>query len=271
MSTPTNMARNSAFDEEVEMAAARLVAEQTEVNEALVQRIFRYEYVEQALRVSERKLQALLAHQLSDREEERRRIALEIHDTLGQNLLALRLDVATLHEQTATYQSRLHGWVGAALDNLDGTILSARQLIDELRPFQLELGLQAALEWKLRHFSRDTGISCKSVGVDTLGDVAIDEAQVLTLYRALQEVLSNISRHAAATEVTVKVGIERAELTMRVADNGIGFDPAHPPAPAFGLMGMRERLVDAGGTCVLAPVAPHGTAVTITLPLFAQK
>lgn len=271
MSTPTNMTRNNAFDEEVEMVAARLVLEQTEVNKELVQRIFRCENAEQALRVSERKLHALLAHQFRDREKERRRVALEIHNTLGQNLLALRMDVATLHAQTGAPQARLNGWVGAALDNLDGTILSARQLIDELRPFQLELGLQATLEWKLRHFSRDTGIACTSIGVDTLGDVAIDEAQVLTLYRALQEALSNIVRHAAATEVTVKVGIARAQLTMRVADNGIGLDPAHPPAQGFGMMSMRERLADAGGTWVLTPVAPHGTAVTVTLPLLAQK
>ena len=265
------MSTTSTFEQEVAWAAARLRQDQTDVNEALVQKIFQCERAEQALRVSEGKLHALLAHQLGNREDERRRIALEIHDTLGQNLLALRLDVAALHQQTLGRQSRLHGWVGAALHNLDDTISSVRQLIADLRPFQLELGLQAALEWEINKFRRDVGIACTVAGLDALRDVAIDEVQLLTLYRVLQECLANITRHAHATAVSIHVNVAQSVLKIKITDDGVGIDPVNPPAPAFGLMGMRERLLDAGGAFALAPAAPHGTAVTITIPLFAQK
>jgi signal transduction histidine kinase len=269
MSTRTSI--GNAFDEEVATAAAQLQLDQTAVNEALVHKIFQCERAEAALRTSEDKLHALLAHQLGSSEEERRRVALEIHDTLGQNLLALRLDVAALHQQTTSRQTRLRSWTGAALDNLDGTINTIKQLIIDLRPFQLELGLQAALEWECNKFRRRSGIACTVTGMEALHDVAIDEVQLLTVYRVLQECLSNVERHANANAVAVTLGVVRKKLTMRVADNGVGVDPAYLPTPAFGLMGMRERVGDAGGTLALVPAAPHGTVVTVTLPMYKQK
>lgn len=265
------MNSTSTFNQEVAWAAAQLRQDQTDVNEALVQKIFQCERAEEALRVSESKLHALLAHQLGNREDERRRIALEIHDTLGQNLLALRLDVAALYAYTSTRQARLHGRVGAALHNLDNTISSVRQLIADLRPFQLELGLQAALEWEINKFQRDHGVVCKVAGLEALRDVAMDEVQLLTLYRVLQECLANIARHASATAVSIGTGVVKKILNITISDNGIGIDPANPPLPAFGLMGMRERLCNAGGAFILASAVPHGTTVTITIPLFAQK
>ena len=265
------MSTTSTFEQEVAWAAAQLRQDQTAVNEALVHKIFQCERAEEALRVSEGKLHALLAHQLSNREDERRRIALAIHDSLGQNLLALRLDVAALHQQTLGRQTRLHSWVGAALHNLDDTISSVRQLIADLRPFQLELGLQAVLEWEINRFQRDHGLRCKVAGMAALHDVAVDEVQLLTLYRVLQECLANIARHASATAVDISANVAKNILNVIVIDDGVGIDAVNPPAPAFGLMGMRERLIDAGGALSLAPAAPHGTAVTITIPLFAQK
>lgn len=261
----------STYDQEVESAAAQLRQDQTDVNEALVQKIFQCERAELALRVSEGKLHALLAHQLGNREDERRRIALQIHDTLGQNLLALRLDVAALHQQTHERQTRLHDWVSAALDNLDGTIASVKLLIADLRPFQLELGLQAALDWEINKFQREHAIPCTVRGLPALHDIAIDDAQLLALYRVVQECLDNIARHAHATAVGITVRAAHATLTIQIADNGIGIDPAPPQAPSFGLMGMRERLHDAGGGLTLTAVAPHGTAVMITIPLSTQK
>ncbi|WP_332876206.1 sensor histidine kinase [Massilia sp. S19_KUP03_FR1] len=265
------MNSTSTFNQEVAWAAAQLRQDQTDVNEALVQKIFQCERAEEALRVSEGKLHALLAHQLSNREDERRRIAMEIHDTLGQNLLALRLDVAALYQHTSARQARLHDRVGAALHNLDDTIYSVRQLIAHLRPFQLELGLQAALEWEINKFQRDHGVACKVVGLEALHALAMDEVQLLTLYRVLQECLANIARHASASAVSITAVAIKKILNITISDNGIGIDPANPPPPAFGLMGMRERLRDAGGGFCLAPAAPHGTTVTITIPLFAQK
>lgn len=259
------------FDAKVANAAAQLNLEQTAVNEALVQKIFQCERAEAALRISEEKLHALLAHQQRKREDERRRIALEIHDTLGQNLLALRLDVAALHQHTQQRQPRLHDRVGAALHNLDGTISSVRQLIAELRPFQLELGLHAALEWKIHQFQRHHRIACTVTGLEALQECAIDDVQLLTLYRVLQEYLDNIVRHAGASAVSLTFGIADQTLRMRIVDNGVGIDPPAAAAVGFGLMGMRERLLAAGGTCSLAPAQPCGTAVDITIPLYRNK
>ena len=265
------MSSTDRYDVEVASAAAQLNLDQTAVNEALVQKIFQCERAEAALRVSEEKLHALLAHQQSHREDERRRIALEIHDTLGQNLLALRLDVAALHQYTEQRQPRLHGRVGAALDNLDGTISSVRQLIADLRPFQLELGLHAALEWQINQFRRRHGIACTVTGLQALHDLDIDEVQLLALHRVLQECLENIVRHAGATTVDIAFSIVHTTLHMRILDNGVGIDPVRPPAPAFGLMGMRERLLEAGGSFALAPAQPRGTAVDVAIPLYFMK
>lgn len=271
MSTPINTTDTpGAFDKEVANAAARLHLEQTEVNQELVQKILQCTQAEEALRVSEGNLNALLADQFSKREEERRRIAQEIHDTLGQNLLALRLDAAALHQRTGP--SRLHDRVSAALANLDDTIASVKQLIADLRPFELELGLQATLEWEIRRFERNTGICCTARGLAALQDVVIDEDQLLTLYRVVQECLGNIAHHARASKVDVAVHADHQQLTMSVVDNGIGAGADH--ASGFGLMGMRKRLGAAGGSFTLAPaaaVAPVGTAVTITIPLFVHK
>lgn len=265
------MSSTNRFDVEVASAAAQLNLDQTAVNEALVQKVFQCERAEAALRVSEEKLHALLAHQQSHREDERRRIALEIHDTLGQNLLALRLDVAALHQYTDQRQPRLHDRVGAALSNLDGTIASIRQLIADLRPFQLELGLHAALEWQINQFQRRHGIACTVTGLQSLHDQAIDDVQLLALHRVLQECFDNIVRHARATAVVIVFTILHATLHMRIIDNGVGIDAARPPAPAFGLMGMRERLLEAGGSFALAPAQPRGTAIDVAIPLYLMK
>lgn len=127
MSTPISTADDpGAFDDESATAAERLRLEQTDVNQALVQKILQCTEAEEALRVSEGNLRALLAYQSGKREDERRRIAQDIHDTLGQNLLALRLDVVALHQRTGP--SRLHDRAGIALANLHVTHCSGQAI-----------------------------------------------------------------------------------------------------------------------------------------------
>lgn len=249
-------------------ALDRLAAEQMEVNQALVAKIFQCELAEQALRESEQKLHQLLAHQLNIREEERKRISRQIHDHLGQNLLALRLDVATLHRQTADKQRRLHDWVGAALDNLDATIRTVRQIIADLRPFQLELGLLSAVEWELNKFERLCGIRCILSGKACIDELVLPDERKLAAYRALQECLSNIYRHALASRVTVELELAHGVLTMTVCDNGVGFDPEHAhKSSSFGLLDVRERLALVGGNLEVSGSKSHGTRVVVSLPV----
>lgn len=256
------------FSKYIEAEAARLASDQAEVNAALVAKIFQCERAEQALRASEQKLHDLLAHQLNTREEERKRISREIHDSLAQNLLALRLDVSALHQQTADKQPRLHDWVGYALDNLDVTIRAVRQLITDLRPFQLELGLLAAVEWELKKFGRTSGIGASVAAGAELTELVMDDESVLTVYRALQECLTNVSRHSLASRADVALTAGGNTLSMTVSDNGIGFDPAQPPkSSSFGLLGIRERLAPLGGTLAISSSKSHGTTVTLTVPI----
>lgn len=256
------------FSEYVEAEAARLAADQAEVNEALVAKIFQCERAELALRASEQKLHDLLAHQLNNREEERKRISREIHDSLAQNLLALRLDVSALHQQTADKQPRLHDWVGYALDNLDVTIRAVRQLITDLRPFQLELGLLAAVEWELNKFGRTSGIPASVAASVELNELVIDDESVLTIYRALQECLANVYRHSLASRADVALSVSGNMLLMTVSDNGVGFDPSLPPkSSSFGLLGVRERLVPLGGNLEVSSSKSHGTTVVLTVPV----
>ncbi|MET0859060.1 MAG: sensor histidine kinase [Telluria sp.] len=257
-----------SIDDLYRLSADRLLnMEQMFVNEALVAKVFRCEKAEAALRASEKKLNELLAHQSSKRDEERTRIARDIHDSLGQKLLALRIDISVLHTRTSARHPRLHSWVGTALDNLDSTIESARQILADMHPFQLELGLVAAVEWELNRFERRCGLHCNLSLDPRLGELMLQDEQTLALYRALQECLNNIVRHSLANRVNVLLEILDNTVLMNVRDNGIGFDVDEPRKKgSFGLLGIKERMAALGGHLIVASSRSHGTAVTLSVP-----
>ena len=245
----------------------RLTQDQMLVNQALVEKIFACEQAELALRASEQKLHDLLAHQLATREDERKRISRELHDTLGQNLLALRMDIVMMHQDTTSRHYRLRDRIGAALDNVDVTLRSVKQLLGELRPSGLELGLMATVEMELRKFTRASGIACELSGDPGIDDLVLGEEEILTLYRALQECLNNVFRHSLASRVQVRLGTVDGMLTMRIADNGIGFDPGAPRKPnSFGLLDLHERVTLQGGKLAVKGAHSHGTEVMLAIP-----
>lgn len=256
----------AGHDAELLAVVEQLTQDQMLVNQALVEKILACERTEAALRVSEQKLHELLAHQLANREAERRRMSEEIHDALGQNLLALRMDIVMLHQHTGQRHPRLREWVGAALDNVDITLRTVKHLLGELRPAGLELGLEATLEMETRKFMRASGIACDL-------DVALagpepDEESLLTLCRGLQECLNNVFRHSLASRARVRVVLEADVLEMTVADNGIGFDAGAPRKPSsYGLLALEERLAAHGGQVMVASDRARGTAVTMRLPI----
>lgn len=259
---------DAGADDALEAAVLRLTQDQMLVNQALVEKILAYENVEATLRASEQKLHDLLAHQLATREAERKRISFEIHDSLAQNLLALRIDIVMLYQHTATRQGRLHDWVSAALDNVDTTLRAVKQLLGELRPSGLDLDLAAMLELEVRKFTRASGIACRLDCDGAIAGLALDEEAALTVCRVLQECLNNVFRHSLASRVTVRLGAADGLLAMTVEDNGIGFDPAAPArSNSFGLAGLRERLSIHGGELAIRSTRNQGTAVTMRLPL----
>ncbi len=252
----------------VDLSDPALRAAQMLVNEALVAKIFQCERAESALRESQQSLHDLLIHQLQLKEDERKRISLEIHDALGQNLLALRLDVATLSE-VAGQNPRLSAWVGGALSNIDSAIVTVRTLIAALRPFEIELGLEAAIEYELSQFRRTSGIACHLALDAQAGSLHLSDQQILTIYRALQECLSNVARHSRATRVDVVVRVIAPMLTLVVSDNGVGIARGSRSKSGYGLQAVRERMTAIGGKVLLKSVRAHGTSVSLSIPLAA--
>lgn len=255
-------------EDEYERAMLRLSQDQMLVNQALVEKIFACERTETALRASEQQLHELLAHQLVTREEERKRISRELHDSLAQNLLALRIDIVLLHRHTTERHAHLRDRIGCALDNVDITLRTVKALLGELRPSAMELGLLATVDAELRKFTRASGIACELAAGPAVDGLIMAEEEVLTIYRAVQECLNNVFRHSLASRVKVSLDVGAHLLAMRIVDNGIGFDPAAPrKSSSFGLLDLRERVALHGGELVLKAAHAHGTEVTVRLPI----
>lgn len=221
---------------------------------------------EAALRQSQEELRQLASYQERIKEDERKRIAREIHDELGQNLLALRIDIAMLHARTATTHPKLNKKVHAVLDHIDSTMKAMRAIINNLRPTVLDLGLNAAIEWQVKEFQRRTGIVCELEMSDK--DLCIDDNRATALFRILQESLNNVFRHARATKAQIVVERDDETLRMKVADNGVGIFPGcRRKANSFGLVGIKERVSSLGGSMTIETAQDAGTSLTVSIPL----
>jgi PAS domain S-box-containing protein len=222
--------------------------------------------VEEALVTSSRELRALAIHLEEIKENERKRIAREIHDDLGQHLLVLKNDISMLHARTARAHPILNSKVSLALEHIDGTMQSVRSIINNLRPATLDLGLCAAIQWQVQEFGRRTGIACELVMSDE--NIELDDDRTITLFRFLQEALVNASRHAQASRVCITLYREEFSISIEVSDNGQGFNSGdHRKRGSFGLMGMRERLSALGGELSIECDAGRGTRLTASVPV----
>lgn len=227
----------------------------------------------QELRESESKLQRshqnlrrLAAHADKIKEGERKRIAREIHDDLGQNLLALRIEADMLASRTRERHPHLHARAKETIAHIDATIRSVRQIINDLRPNVLDLGLSAAVEWQVSEFRRRTGINCHLFDQHT--DIALTDHCATALFRILQESLSNITRHAGATEVSVNLTSKDRWLSMTVRDDGVGIAPqSRNKTGSFGLVGIEERIHMHRGLCSISATPGGGTTVWVSIPI----
>ncbi len=222
---------------------------------------------EENLQRSLAQLRELSDHQQTIKEEERRRIALDIHDDLGQNLMVLRIDVSLLHARTAAAHPRLHRHAQRVLDTIDATIRSVRSIINDLHPSTLELGLVPAAEWLIRQMEGRGAIRYRLHIASDAPDLGLDQRQTSAIFRVLQESLSNIVRHAQASEVDVALAQDAQAIVLRISDNGIGMQPGdHGKQAAFGLKSIRERVHALGGELRIDSQAGQGTALAIRLP-----
>jgi signal transduction histidine kinase len=218
------------------------------------------------LQLSHQKLRRLADHAYQIKEMERKRIAREIHDDLGQSLLALRIEAELLAGRTRGTHSHLHKRARATLLQIDTTIKSVRQIINDLRPTVLDLGLSAAVEWQVNQFQRRTGIQCEIQ--DDHGEIAVPDHCATAFFRILQESLTNIVRHANATRVKVELRLHGGWLSLTVRDNGCGLPPGgRNKYSSFGLVGIEERIVILGGTCTVFSEPDGGTTVMVSAPV----
>ncbi len=215
---------------------------------------------------SREQIRRLAAHHELIREEERRVIARELHDEMGQHLTALRLQLATMQLQFGNSDGALCReleWLGHTVGEL---VDISRQVAASLRPPALDAGLQSAADWLLMARLQRNGIryrlQCK------IDDRNLPEALKTMIFRVLQESVTNIIKHADASEVLVWITQDKTELSVTVSDNGRGFDPAAVDNNwHFGLAGIRERALMFGGTATFHSHHGAGTTVEITLPL----
>jgi PAS domain S-box-containing protein len=225
---------------------------------------------EEQLQSSYRQLRQLTEHLETIKEEERRRIALDIHDDLGQNLMALKIDIEMLHARVGERHPQLRKRVRTVLDTIDATIRAVREIINDLHPSTLDLGLPAALEWMLEQFEQRSGIAC-SLAVSGDPSLRLEIRRTTAIFRIVQETLVNILRHAEASQVEVSLHLQAEQLAILIADDGIGMQPGDAgKAAAFGLRGIKERVDAFGGELLIDSRRGNGTTLSIVMPAGAS-
>jgi signal transduction histidine kinase len=221
---------------------------------------------EQELQHSFDQLRALAGRLQSVREEERTRVAREIHDELGQALTAIKIDLAALIRDLPGDSGAQRQRSQSILKLLDEAIQSVRKIATELRPGILDdLGLVAAVEWAAEEFQARTGTKCE-LSLPGM-DIALDQERATALFRILQETLTNIARHAKATRVDVRLAQENGDLILEVHDNGQGIGEEQlSTGSSLGILGMRERALLLGGELTISGDPTSGTTVSVRIP-----
>jgi len=221
---------------------------------------------EKELEASREQMRNLSIHLQSVREEERTRIAREIHDELGQSLTAFKMDLFWLGKRM-TQEKLLHDKIQAMSGLVDRTIESVHRISADLRPGLLDdLGLVAAMEWQAKEFSSRSGIACEA-DLDA-EEVPLEKDLATAIFRIFQETLTNIARHANATRVWVHLETREGKVILEVTDNGRGISRKQVNDPkSFGIMGMRERALLWGGDVQVSGSRYRGTTVTVSIPL----
>jgi PAS domain S-box-containing protein len=221
---------------------------------------------EAALRESRQEIQDLALAASNAREQEKSRIARELHDELGQALTALKLDVNWLKAQLANPTADTTRKLDGMQVLLDGTVASARRIAADLRPLMLDdLGLTAAAEWLVNNFTSRTGIPCELVIGE--GDLDLPDPHATAVFRVLQECLTNIARHAKAAQVEATLERTADKVLLTVGDNGRGFTPGLGRQPgSYGLVGIKERALLLGGEVRIESSPGKGTRIEMTIP-----
>jgi signal transduction histidine kinase len=221
---------------------------------------------ERKLFESNRQLQELSELQEKVREQERSRISRELHDELGQSLTGIRMEVSWLGRHLDREPGELGARILAIKTLIDQTIKSVRRISSDLRPLVLDdLGFAAAAGWYVDQFSARSGLNVTLALPDH--DPERGGIVATTLFRILQESLTNASRHANATTVRVELQYDEREWKLTISDNGAGFDSKTEKDEGIGLIGMRERVQALGGRFSLTAAPGKGCSIEAVIPI----
>lgn len=249
---------------DIKSSARQLSAEHV-VWDGVVWDISENKAIELELAESRAQLRELSAHLESVREEEKARIAREVHDELGQVLTVLKLETSMCELAYAGLDAGLQ----ARLDSMKKLIANLFQLVRDvataLRPPILDAGIASAIEWQARRFEARSQIPCLVQVPEQLP--ALSDAKAIGLFRVLQEALTNVLRHAEAHTVEVGLEVLGDELLLRVSDDGRGFEAGAQRAQSFGLVGMRERVLMLGGSLAIDSAPGEGTTLSVRVAL----
>jgi PAS domain S-box-containing protein len=246
---------------------ARLYHKAQSLNEELDERVAQRT---SELETANRQLRLLAGHIQSAREEERIKIAREMHDEIGTLMTAIKMDLAFLGREingSGPHKSpaALRDEINATTKLVDDAIETVHQIVRELRPGVLDhLGLRAALEWQVQEFQERTKIECRFES--DLDELNLDPERSTAVFRILQETLTNVARHAHATLVDASLHKNGNHLTLEVRDNGVGISDV-PDINRFGILGMRERAYVFGGDVMIHGSPGQGTLVTVRIPV----
>jgi PAS domain S-box-containing protein len=225
--------------------------------------------VEKELARSRQQLRDLVALNEAAREEDRKNLAREMHDELGQVLTLLRMDLSLLGIRFGELDPALLTEVQTMKAQLDRALQSVRNVVIFLRPEALNLGLVPAIEWLCQECARVNHLPC---ALDAQEDFKLDDARAVVVFRIVQESLTNITRYAKASRVNVHLGWEGRHLRLDVCDNGCGFDvQSVRQKRSFGLLGMRERAMSLGGALEITSTPGQGTVVTLIIPFLNDE
>ncbi|UXV19240.1 transporter substrate-binding domain-containing protein [Pseudomonas fluorescens] len=220
-----------------------------------------------ALLQSEAQLRELSAHLETVREEEKARIAREVHDELGQMLTVLKLETSMCELAYAQLDPGLNERLNSMKRLIAQLFQLVRDVATALRPPILDAGIASAIEWQARRFEARTQIPCLVQVPDNLP--ALSDAKAIGLFRILQEALTNVMRHARAHTVELTLVVEGGDLQLTISDDGIGFVESQGRPVSFGVVGMRERVLMMGGQLSLHSEPGEGTTLTVRVPLDA--
>ena len=222
--------------------------------------------MEMELRESQAKLRNMSIRLNQIREEERIKIAREIHDGLGNALAMMKFDLFWLRKKISGKSSVIHEKIDSMVESVEKNIDLVKRVASELRPSVLEhLSLTEAIDWQAREFARRTGIECK-IKIDS-GNLDLDRDLSVALFRVFQEALTNVMKHSGASEVEVRLLIRDTGIRLVVSDNGTGISREKiGDIKSTGITGMKERVLSWGGSVQIKGDKKKGTVLTVDIP-----